>query len=370
MVYASYIGSTFYYTYMHLCGVVRAPQCLNDSTTYNAMICQSSATNIRDNYGMATFIAQDMEWVETSFGAQFVQRTGEFCGAVRRQVVVQFQCIPTAIVPQIISISEPYTCQYLIQIHTSLVCNGTNAPPVTSADSPLYTNCIYPVGNTQYDFKKINPLNGDLTLYVNETGKTPYNIYLRMCDRITNRACLFDTTSTNSMICQIQAVTNGNAYSLADYNQNNMIFAPIPGQQIIRLRMINGELCGSVPRTVTIDFKYDPSKSPNQNEIILFQELVTCQYYMQVVANSVMNAYDPNNPDHSKSTSSDDINGGMVALIVIVIILGLILLIAAIAIWRFYSRPYTFQKETKGVEMHGEPSQNTGYEHEESQTAV
>jgi len=190
---------------------------------------------------------------------------------------------------------------------------------------------------------------------------------MRMCSRVTNRACLLDTTSTKSMICQIQAVTGGDAYSLADYNDNNMVFAPIAGQQVIRLRMINGELCGAVPRTVTMDFSCDRSKASDQ--MTYFKELVTCQYYMQVAANSVMCDYDPNNPDGS-SKSSDSISGGMVALIVIIIILGLILLVAGIAAWRFYSRPYAFQKDNKNVEMHGEPSHNTGYEHEESQTAV
>jgi hypothetical protein len=376
LLYEGFIGGTYYNVYFHLCGVVRAPQCLNDSTTYNSMFCQTSVTNVNDNWSLGSFVPAEMIWAEIPYGVQYYKEAGEFCGATRRRSTVQWLCNPRVSRDTIISITEPSTCNYLMTIHTNSpsVCNGSNAIPITSNDDPLFPNCVYRVGNQQYDFKTLNPVDGsDLTLFVNNSGNVQ-NVFMRLCSRVSHTACRTDITSTNSMICQ--HIPNFNAYSLADYNENNMIWNQVPNAQVIRLKMINGEECGSAKRrTVTVDFVCDKAY-PTNAVITHYSEPFTCEYRLTVAASKIMCSYDYTNPDGASpgsSSSSNDITGGMVALIVIVIILGLIVVIGACAAWRYYDRPNAYQKNAsyeKNVEMQNAGGEGHSYEVEESQSTV
>jgi hypothetical protein len=370
LVYEGFVGGNYYNVYFHLCGVVRDPQCLNDSTTYNSMICQASITNSRDNWALGTFSPNSMIWAELPYGAQYYQQTGEFCGAIQRSIVVEFRCKSSATRPVIVSAGEPSTCSYVMLIETNLVCNGTNEPVPTSNEEPLYRNCVYQLGTKQYDFKTINPANNeDLSIFVNTSASSQYNVYLKMCSIVKNIRCRSDTTSQKAMVCQ-QQLGLGDSYSIADYVENNMIWGQVPGEQKIRLKMINGEDCGSnKKRTLSIDFICDTRYS--QPTILSFVEPLTCEYKMVVAANNILCKFDPSNPDGEGSSSSDNMNGGMVALIVIVIILGLILIIAACAAWRYYDRPTSYQKDSfeKNVEMQ-QSGEAQSYEHEASQSTV
>jgi hypothetical protein len=379
--WTGFVGNTYYNVFFHMCGTVRDANCLNDSTTYNSMICQQRYTDFTSNYALAHYLTRYTTSSLSRYGATVaIHEVGERCGGSNfgRSSVIEFVCNPTATYPGVITdVREIQTCVYTMTVQTSLVCNGTNAMP----SGPSYTgtdprsNCIH---ENTLDFTRLNPVdpNTDLDFFAVYPNNRTYNIYMRFCERVANRACRADTTATNSMVCQRRA-DGSEAFNLATYNTSYMSFVNLVDTSKtftgVRLRVTGGEVCGTGTREITIDFRCNNTIAQRSAVIISFAEPETCKYTMEVVANDFICPFlsEKNNPGGSASSGSDGLSGGMIALIVIVIIVGIAAIIAAIAAWKFYGSPFAFMAHNKGekdIEMQHDNGHNTSYEHEESTT--
>jgi len=114
---------------IRVCGPVSNPAC---SSVQPASICQQDGDSV---YKLADYNNYLPIYEINDNGMNMTLESGTPCGDLgNRTTMVQFECDPSAITPQLVEASEYYTCEYWFHVRTNAVCgapfaiqNGTSS---------------------------------------------------------------------------------------------------------------------------------------------------------------------------------------------------------------------------------------------------
>jgi hypothetical protein len=260
------------------CGVVNDSICTD--RTVNATVCQRKESVTETVYSVSRWNASAVTYYRDQGGLTQILKNGDLCGSNPRQTTIYYKCDRNATVPQLISVTEPATCQYSITILTNLTCvalpfcnfDGVNLLPMFNQGDLNYTQ-----GNLRW--------------------------YVHMCGTVSNQLCADDTSSRGSMVCQ-QRANGRNSIGLAAYDASTVHWQSVPrgNNASLLITASNGEYCAAIAarRTARLQLVCDPSLAPNASYIAGVYEVSMCVYEFTIMTSLTCSLF--NVPSPSSST--------------------------------------------------------------------
>jgi hypothetical protein len=284
-----------YRWYVRMCS--SAPSnvnCSRDATANNTMVCQQRL-DYSDNFGLATYNESTVQWQSIPTGPNagllITVPNGEFCSAVNnnRQSRILLLCDPT-LGPRdsyIYAVSEVQTCIYQITIRTSYSCAAVRPTSSTGAGISLSSSWFPPSnGGNNCSFNGVDYRNlffsPDLS-WGGFIGNTYYDFFFRMCGIVRNSQCLSDSSTYNSMICQVNPSNPRDIFALDYYVPERWTWSSTAyGTRYVSTA---GEICNGRPRTTTIEFQCDNGDSRISS--VTYDPTNSCNFYLIVKTNIV-----------------------------------------------------------------------------------
>jgi len=262
---------TVYNWYLHPCSTL-SPWFTGACAGRNSMMCQES-NSTKTSYNLASWnrtIAETATWMAITNGVQLYVQTGDMCGALPRDVAIQFICDETARVPRFMNVTEAETCYYVAVVLTEAACD-TYTP--TAPHLPGSTYQDQACGGNYLDLSEIRDLNDDLVLDTNPADPTQgYLYFVEICGAVNTPRC---STVQPSMFCQVNKNSSVNTYSIARYEENQLIQYTI-NENGLSMKLQTGTPCGGIPRrAVTINIVCDNTWPAIMSSV---REVETCHY--------------------------------------------------------------------------------------------
>lgn len=234
-------GGTVYNWYLHPCAPL-SPWFTLACQGQSSMFCQqNNATKGTQN--VATWnrtIAETATWMAITNGVQLYVQTGALCPAASnlpRDTAIQFLCDENARTPRFMNVTEPETCYYVAVILTEAACD-TYSPTAPHLPGSTYQDNI--CGGNYLDLSDIRDEEGDLTFDTNPGASSGFRFHLELCGAVSNTNC---SRNQPTMFCQVQKDNSNNTYSIAAYDENQVVQYTI-NENGITMKLQTGTPCG------------------------------------------------------------------------------------------------------------------------------